>query len=82
MRCALVKFHTHYFQPRVAQAMQGNFIATYMNGKEVTARKISFPGDQVHTGYIDIGPDSPAKVYVCFSHSKVPIESIECTLRA
>lgn len=82
LRCAMVKFRTHYYQPRVADAMRGNFIATYVNGREVTAHTLSFPGDQVQTGYINIGPQSPAKAYICFTHSKVPIESIECTLRA
>ncbi|MCL9781186.1 hypothetical protein M9194_07065 [Vibrio sp. S4M6] len=81
LRCAMVEFHTEYYQPRVANAMKGNFIATYVNGKEVSARRLSFPGDQVKTGYIDIGPENPAKAYVCFTQSHVPIESVECTLR-
>lgn len=81
LRCALVTFHTDTTQPRVANDMNHAFSADYVNGREVDSRHVNFPGDQVHTGYITIGPRDSAKAYVCFTHSEVPIASVQCHLR-
>ncbi|MEZ9353858.1 hypothetical protein AB4182_20055 [Vibrio splendidus] len=81
MRCANITFTTSTTRNRIASQMNGNFEASFYDGKTGNSHSVTFNEDEVQAGYIRIGPNNPVEAYVCFVTSETPIKNITCDVK-